>query len=674
MAFGSLRTFRRVLMCSLVIATPVMTQVVKSSVVHAAACVPNERGTGTETILTFRTTGTCQWTVPSGVTSVRALLVGGGGGGGSDNGGGGGGGGVIEESNIAVTPGASMNVVVGAGGAGAVNASSTASNGGNSSFANLVARGGGGGGSIDNTPGADGGSAGGRAANRWQGAEPAIVTTSPTQGNNGGAKASGGFGGGGGGGAGSAGGNGGSNIGGNGGDGRASDIDLNFQEPGHYGGGGGGGGDSNTPGSGGSGVGGAGSARGDETPSAGLDGYGGGGGGAGGSIAGGLGARGGSGVVILRFTRTVSTYAVIYEGYTATLTAPAGRTFTDVAYASYGNPSGAFGTYVNGWCHATNSRDILLPTVVGQSTVTISADNGIFGDPCGGTYKWLAVSLTLSAPPATTTIAPTTTTSAPTTTVPNPTTTAQPPRTTAPPALDIEVVAPSGGTATTAPVGQAQIATITSVPKSSVSTTLPVATTTSTVVPITPRGTEKLKPPSAPDAEAGDAAVTVGDKTEKATVERANNQLVVSVGPLKAIVAGVRADGSQMSLDNSGNVHLNSGDIIRIKLSGFEPGSVMEAWLFSTPVLLGTSTVGVDGTITGTFRIPRDASSGSHRVVVVAKTRDGKPATLAVGINVGEWDSGPNVAVWLIALPIVLAIGGALVLPATRRRRRAVGA
>ena len=48
----------------------------------AAACVPNERGSDTDTILTFRTVGTCQWTVPTGVTSVHALVVGGGGGGG----------------------------------------------------------------------------------------------------------------------------------------------------------------------------------------------------------------------------------------------------------------------------------------------------------------------------------------------------------------------------------------------------------------------------------------------------------------------------------------------------------------------------------------------------------------------------------------------------------------
>jgi cytochrome c-type biogenesis protein CcmH/NrfF len=41
-----------------------------------------------------------------------------------------------------------------------------------------------------------------------------------------------------------------------------------------------------------------------------------------------------------------------------------------------------------------------------------------------------------------------------------------------------------------------------------------------------------------------------------------------------------------------------------------------------------------------------------------------------VGINVGEWEKESSLTVWLIVLPIVLAVAGALVLPATRRRRR----
>lgn len=164
----------------------------------------------------------------------------------------------------------------------------------------------------------------------------------------------------------------------------------------------------------------------------------------------------------------------------------------------------------------------------------------------------------------------------------------------------------------------------------------------------------------------------VGNETKNATVERSDNQLVVTAGPLKAVVGGMNPDGTPMPLDTAGNVRLRNGDVVRIKLAGFEPGSIMEAWLFSTPVLLGTTKVGDDGTVTGTFTIPADAPSGAHRVVIVARTTDGKPATLAVGINIGEWEKESSITVWLIVLPIVLAVLGALLLPATRRRRNSL--
>jgi len=248
--------------------------------------------------------------------------------------------------------------------------------------------------------------------------------------------------------------------------------------------------------------------------------------------------------------------------------------------------------------------------------------------------------------------------------------------TTAPPALDIVVVAPSTSVVpvTTVPVGQSQIPLITGTSKSTPSTTTPLLTATTTSTTVKPSGTVAPKAPSAPSVVAGSAAVKVGDKTETATVERADNQLVVSAGALKAVVGGLNPDGSQMALDDEGNVRLNTGDTVRIKLAGFKPGAVMEAWLFSTPVLLGTTKVGADGSVTGTFTIPKDAPEGAHRVVIVAQTTDGKPATLAIGINVGEWDSGPGVALWLIVLPIAFAVVGALVVPAQRRRRRATPA
>jgi hypothetical protein len=191
-----------------------------------------------------------------------------------------------------------------------------------------------------------------------------------------------------------------------------------------------------------------------------------------------------------------------------------------------------------------------------------------------------------------------------------------------------------------------------------------------TTVPRAPVGTTLPPAPNIPSVGAGDAGLKIGDSTKPAIVTRVDNELVVSAGPIQANLAAIDETGTARALDADGNVRLKTGDQIRIKLSGFEPGSTVEAWLFSSPILMGTAKVKTDGTVTGLFTIPKDAPKGAHRIAVVTKTSDGKPATLTVGVMVGDWDGGANVALWLIVLPIVFAVLGALLLPATRRQLR----
>lgn len=266
-------------------------------------------------------------------------------------------------------------------------------------------------------------------------------------------------------------------------------------------------------------------------------------------------------------------------------------------------------------------------------------------------------------PAATTTTAVTTTTSTTTTTI------ARAATTTVVPALDIVVNAP---TTTVAPVGQSAIPTV-KLTSSTSSTTPSVqgaagAVTTTT----TPSSTTSIAPP-APKIGAvapGEAAVMVGDKPETAIVKRADNQVTVTAGTLSATVGSLNSKGGITALDADGNVQLKPGDTVRIKLAGFKPGSIVEAWLFSTPQLMGTAKVGADGTVVGTFTVPKNVDKGSHRIAVVAKTTDGKSATLTVGVKIGEWKKERSIALWLIILPIVLAVLGALLLPATRRRKK----
>lgn len=125
--------------------------------------------------LVFTASGS--FTVPAGVTKVKARVLGGGGGGGgntSTGGGGGGGGGAYGEGIYSVTPGQVVSVTVGGGGGGGPNNGGTASanngaSGGTSSFGTLLSAtgGGGGGGSLSGGQGdaGQGGTASGGSVN-----------------------------------------------------------------------------------------------------------------------------------------------------------------------------------------------------------------------------------------------------------------------------------------------------------------------------------------------------------------------------------------------------------------------------------------------------------------------------------------------------------------------------
>ena len=255
-------------------------------------------------VQSFTTATTSSFTVPTGVTSMRVMVLGGGGGGGSGTGGGGGAGGQLEVTSYPVTPGGSIPYRVGTGAAAVGTNGGFGANGQPSFWGPLTALGGGGGGSghPGRPGGAQAGGCGGggdaypaRSAVGGVGQQPSQnpgVATLTNFGNggtragqpNGGVSAQ--LGGGGGCGAGGS-----AN---NGGAGRASDITGSSVT---RGGGGGGRAGDNTGGPGGSGGGGNAWGIGSETGGTNL----GGGGGGGWDYGAGTGYGGGPGVIIVRY-------------------------------------------------------------------------------------------------------------------------------------------------------------------------------------------------------------------------------------------------------------------------------------------------------------------------------------------------------------------------------------
>ncbi|ARV05352.1 hypothetical protein BTO04_00995 [Polaribacter sp. SA4-10] len=104
------------------------------------------------------------------------------------------------------------------------------------------------------------------------------------------------------------------------------------------------------------------------------------------------------GIESILFAGSGTFNATTNEGNNLVLQAPLGSVIDGITFASYGTPNNNnAGTFTIGSCHASNSLSIVESYALGKNSVTIPAVNGLFGDPCGGTYKRLYVTATYSA-------------------------------------------------------------------------------------------------------------------------------------------------------------------------------------------------------------------------------------------------------------------------------------
>ena len=89
-----------------------------------------------------------------------------------------------------------------------------------------------------------------------------------------------------------------------------------------------------------------------------------------------------------------------------TVTCPGGETIQAISFVSYGTPNGSCGSWSKGSCDDSsgstgNNNEGLIASnaCYGQTTCSIDPTNGNFGDPCGGTYKRLALQVECACGP-----------------------------------------------------------------------------------------------------------------------------------------------------------------------------------------------------------------------------------------------------------------------------------
>lgn len=205
-------------------------------------------------------------------------------------------------------------------------------------------------------------------------------------------------------------------------------------------------------------------------------------------------------------------------------------------------------------------------------------------------------------------------------------------------------------------------------------TTTPSTTTTTTTGPrppqtitVSPNGTGQL-----PDVTPGRVTVTENGNEISTTFRRTGDaawQLQGSNFDWKVDVPSLRRSTSS----TEGFVTLLLGGRVEASGQGFEPGSMVDVWLFSDPVYIGSLPVADDGTFDGELTVPTNIAPGTHTLQANGLTTDGNLRSMNIGVEVATprlqlpvtGNSGQPITGWAVAL---LAFG--LVILSYRRLHR----
>ena len=102
------------------------------------------------------------------------------------------------------------------------------------------------------------------------------------------------------------------------------------------------------------------------------------------------------------------------------------------------------------------------------------------------------------------------------------------------------------------------------------------------------------------------------------------------------------AEGRVAPTDDGGAlIELVADDVAEVSGDGFLPGTRADVWLFSTPTLLGSVTIGPDGTFTGAVGIDGERIAvGEHTLQLQGVGRDGYVRAANLGVVVVPAESG----------------------------------
>ena len=274
------------------------------------------------------------------------------------------------------------------------------------------------------------------------------------------------------------------------------------------------------------------------------------------------------------------------------------------------------------------------------------------------------------APTTTTTVAPTTTTT--TTVAPTTTTT-----TTVAPTTTTTTIAPTTTTTTTTTTSTTTTTTTTTIAPTTTTTTTtipPTTTTTTTVAPTTTTTTTTTVTPTTIASTTAPQPQTSGSASAVNSSGEVISSIVDQVVTTERVVFTIRnSDGTSLTITHvptrvQSAFDVEVGSTITVSGTGYEPGTGITVWLYSSPKRLGVSTTDNRGQFDAEILIPTGVDLGNHTLSIDGTTARGTSNT-RIGITIdlpafaipgtgSNPRSTTSLALFLIVLGMVVAYRG----------------
>jgi hypothetical protein len=177
-----------------------------------------------------------------------------------------------------------------------------------------------------------------------------------------------------------------------------------------------------------------------------------------------------------------------------------------------------------------------------------------------------------------------------------------------------------------------------------------------------------------PELDPGLAGALVNGTTVGVSSGASGDVWRVATSQASVTLAAFDADSLSVPIvDGSSSFEGIRGGYVMAEGAGFKPGSTVNVWLFSMPVLLGVQTVKSDGTFSAMLALPSTTPAGQHTIQVNGLTASSETLSASMGVRVASARStlaATGADIKLFPAALLVGLGVALLAVSRSRQRR----